>query len=277
MKDSIQAVRAHYEENPEAEWLRLERHPFEFIFTAYMMERFIRPGESILDIGGGPGRYAVHFAKLGCPVTLVDLSEGNAAFACAQAEKAGVAIEAYAKNCLELDELGLGRFDHVFLMGPLYHLTDPADQTRAVRLALDRLRPGGRLYASFILAFAGILFDLKYGGNIVRDAARPETRSLIDAIPAGEDYRGDAFTSVCFTHQRSILPFMEQFPLTKLSLFGQEGILAPNERDLLAREKEELDCWISIAKEYLEVPELLSLSEHAMYIGEKTASAPPAR
>ncbi|HRX58068.1 MAG TPA: class I SAM-dependent methyltransferase [Eubacteriales bacterium] len=269
MKRDVQTVKTHYDENPEAEWLRLERHPFEFILTTYMMDRFIRPGESILDIGGGPGRYAVHYAKLGCPATLVDLSDGNASFALEQAKKADVSIEAYAKNCLELEELGLGQFDHVFLMGPLYHLTERADQTRAVQLALNHLKPGGCLYVSFILAFAGILFDLKYGGNIVRDASNPETRLLIDAISAGEDYRGAAFTSVCFTHQRNILPFMEQFPLIKLSLFGQEGILAPNEADLLTREKAELDCWISLAEKYLEVPELLSLSEHAMYIGRK--------
>lgn len=270
MKDDIQAVKSYYDKNSEAEWLRLERHPFEFIFTTYMMERFIRPSESILDIGGGPGRYAIHFAERGCPVTLADLSAGNIAFAQEQAEKACVSIETHVVNCLELEKLCLGQFDHVFLMGPLYHLTDIADQARAVRLALARLKPGGKFYASFILAFSGILFDLKYGGNIVRDAARPETRSLINAIPAGKDYRGDAFTRVCFTHQRNILPFMEQFPLTKISLFAQEGVLAPNETDLLTHEKEELDCWISIAKKYLEVPELLSLSEHAMYIGEKT-------
>lgn len=271
MKKDLQTVKTHYNENPEAEWLRLERHPFEFILTTGMMDRFIRPGESILDIGGGPGRYAIHYANLGCPVTLVDLSEGSIAFALEQAKKANVSIEAYAKNCLELEELDLGLFDHVFLMGPLYHLLEETDQTRAVELALDHLKPGGCLYVSFILAFAAILFDLKYGGNIVRDASNPKTCSLIDAIPAGEDYHGDAFTSVCFTHQRNILPFMEQFPLSKLSLFGQEGILAPNEPDLLTREKEEIDCWISIAQKYLETPELLSLSEHAMYIGRKNA------
>ena len=62
---------------------------------------------------------------------------------------------------------------------------------------------------------------------------------------------------------------MEQFSLEKLHLFGQEGILAPNENELLKREQEEIDCWIEIAKKYLDMPELLSYSEHAMYIGRK--------
>lgn len=269
MEDANSTVKAYYDANTEAEWLRLEEHPFEFILTAHMMERYIRPGERVLDIGGGPGRYSLHFAKKGCEVTLVDLSGGNVAFAREKAREEGVSLEAYEQNCLALDELNLGLFDHVFLMGPLYHLRQRADQVRAVEQALSHLKPGGKLYITFIMAFAGILFDLKNGGNIVHDSASPDSSALIDCIAKGEDYLGRAFTSTCFFHARNILPFMEQFPLKRLHFFGQEGILAPNEKELLLREQEEIDCWVEIAKKYLELPELLCLSEHAMYIGEK--------
>ncbi|MEN6596036.1 MAG: class I SAM-dependent methyltransferase [Clostridiaceae bacterium] len=269
MEDAINTVKAYYDANPEAEWLRLDEHPFEFILTTHMMEPYIQPGDRVLDIGGGPGQYSIHFAKKGCAVTLVDLSGGNVAFAREKARQAGVALEAYEQNCLELDELNLGLFDHVFLMGPLYHLKEQASQKRAVEQALSCLKPGGKLYVTFIMAFAGILFDLKNGGNIVRDSTNPASRQLIDCIAAGGDYRGQAFTTVCFSHVRNILPFMEQFPLKRLHFFGQEGILAPNEKDILTRDREEIDCWIEIAKKYLELPELLCLSEHAMFIGEK--------
>ncbi len=269
MEQEVSTVKAHYDANSEAEWRRLEEHPFEFLLTTHMMERYIHPGDRILDIGGGPGRYAIHYAKKGCAVILVDLSGGNVAFAREKAREEGVALEAYEQNCLNLDELHLGQFDHVFLMGPLYHLKQRSDQVRAVEQALSCLKPGGKLYVAFIMAFAGILFDLKYGGNILHDSTSPDSRELIDCIASGEDYLGRAFTSTCFFHARNILPFMEQFPLKRLHFFGQEGILAPNERDLLTREPEEIDCWVEIAKKYLELPELLCLSEHAMYIGEK--------
>lgn len=269
MEQEVSTVKAHYDANSEAEWRRLEEHPFEFLLTTHMMEQYVQPVDRILDIGGGPGRYAIHFAKKGCAVTLVDLSGGNVAFAREKAREEDVPLEAYEQNCLNLDELHLGQFDHVFLMGPLYHLKQRSDQVRAVEQALSCLKPGGKLYVTFIMAFAGILFDLKYGGNIVHDSTSPDSRELIDCIAGGEDYLGRAFTSTCFFHARNILPFMEQFPLKRLHFFGQEGILAPNERDLLTREQEEIDCWVEIAKKYLELPELLCLSEHAMYIGEK--------
>ncbi len=269
MESSIDRVKAYYDENAEHEWLRLKEHPFEFIFTTYMMEQYVKPGERILDIGGGPGRYALHFSKTGCDVTLVDLSDANIRFAKQKAIEDGVVISAHVKNCLHLNELQLGKFDHVFLMGPLYHLLTREEQTEAVKIALDHLKPGGKLYVSFIQIFAAILYDLKCGGNIVRDSTSPEIKTLIDAVATGEDYCGTAFTSACFFNQRNILPFMEQFSLKKLRLFGQEGILSPNEPDILTRDPEEIDCWISIAKRYLELPELLALSEHIMYIGEK--------
>ena len=36
------------------EWARLEQEPFEFELTTYMMDQYIRPGDSVLDIGGDP-------------------------------------------------------------------------------------------------------------------------------------------------------------------------------------------------------------------------------
>ena len=133
MDRRIEEVKHHYDADPEGEWERLESHPFEFILTTWMMERYIRPGDSILDIGGGPGRYSVHFAKRGCAVTLAELSPGNVELARRKAAEAGVELTAHAVNCLELDGLDLGRFDHVFLMGPLYHLLEEADRVRADR------------------------------------------------------------------------------------------------------------------------------------------------
>jgi len=130
------------------------------------------------------------------------------------------------------------------------------------------------LVAAFtVLAFAGIIYDLQHAGFIEADLANPFTQRLADNIISGENYVGPAFTAACFHHQRQILPFMEQFGLEKLHFFGQEGILAPNKLDLMNRTPQEQECWLQLARRFLELPELLSYSEHAMYIGRKAASA----
>lgn len=274
MNEQIETVKKYYDENAQKEWERLEKHPLEFIFTTYMMDQYIKPGNRVLDIGGGPGRYALHYAKQGCEVTLVDLSAGNIALAKEKAKEYGVSITTYEQNCLDLEELSLlsEGFDHVFLMGPLYHLTKKEDREKAVSLALDKLKPGGVFYCSFILDFAGLIYDLKNGpGFLIQDLENPQTRVLLDSIVTRTEYVGPSFTSAYFINQKQIEPFMSTFPVEKLHIFGQEGILALNEKQVLEFPKEELDLWVETAKRFLAFPEFLAFSEHAMYIGRKTA------
>ena len=131
-REEINTVKRYYDEAPEREWDRLDTHPFEFQLTTWMMDRYIQPGDTVLDIGGGPGRYAIYYAKKGCRVTLVDLSDGHIRLAGEKARKVGISLETHTANCLELDTLGLGTFDHVLFMGPLYHLQEKADQVKSV-------------------------------------------------------------------------------------------------------------------------------------------------
>ncbi|WP_313340140.1 hypothetical protein [Sedimentibacter sp.] len=62
---------------------------------------------------------------------------------------------------------------------------------------------------------------------------------------------------------------MDKFHLEKKHLFGQEGILAPYEMNLLNQPQKAIDKWVTIAEQLCERDELLSYSEHAMYIGQK--------
>lgn len=268
----LEETKRYYDENSGKEWERLERHPFEFIFTTYIMDKYIKPGDSILDIGGGPGRYSIHYAKKGCKVTLVDLSDGNIELAKDKAKEQQVDFPMFAANCLDIGRMELGKYDHVFLMGPLYHLVNKEERVQAVKLAIDRLKLGGVLYCSFILDFAGILYDLKNGpGFLTQDLGNQSTRAILDSIITGTEYTGPAFTSACFMNQKQIEPFMKQFPLEKLHLFGQEGILALNEQQVMQFPEEEYHLWIETAKQFLDIPEFLAFSEHAMYVGKKTA------
>ncbi|HOJ12519.1 MAG TPA: class I SAM-dependent methyltransferase [Clostridiales bacterium] len=266
---SIKMVKQYYDDTAEKEWDRLDSHPFEFVLTTWMMDKYIKSGDTILDIGGGPGRYSIYYAQNGCSVTLVDLSDSNISLAEQKAKQFGVSIKSYAKNCLELDELNLEQFDHVFLMGPLYHLQKENDRINAVKAALRHLKKDGKLYVSFIMAFAGIIYDLQHAGYIVGDANNPATAPLLESVAHGNDYLGPGFTAVYFYNQNNILSFMQRFTIEKLHLFGQESFLAPNKLDIIAREHSEINCWIELAKRYIELPELLSWSEHAMYIGNK--------
>ncbi|WP_456411793.1 class I SAM-dependent methyltransferase [Oceanithermus sp.] len=87
-------VQSFYDANAEVEWARLERHRTEFAVKLRALEGHLPPPPAaVLDVGGGPGRYAIELARRGYRVTLVDLSAANLELARRRADEAGVRLE----------------------------------------------------------------------------------------------------------------------------------------------------------------------------------------
>ena len=264
-EENIKIVQEHYNSNVEAEWNRIAGRP-EFLLTCRMLDRYIKPGDKILDIGGGPGRYSLYLTEKGCDVTLFDLSVENTKFATKQAAEQGFSIQTVAGDAREADRLVDGQFDNILVMGPLYHLLEETDRIAAVNAALNLLKPGGLLFASFIHMGGGLVFLSRECPELL---ILPDEERFLTPLVAGKSYGGAAFTQAFFINQNEILPFMEQFPLEKLHLFGQESILAPNERNIMNQPLEVIAGWLDLAEKMWEKEEYLSWSEHLMYVGRK--------
>ena len=156
MKSEIQMVKDTYNNNVVEEWERLERHPIEYAITCRYIDRYIKPGNKVLDIGGGPGRYSLYLAEKGCDITLLELSDANVAFANEQADKQGLQIKTICGDACIADTLVNSQFDHILLMGPLYHLPDENDRIKAVNAALRLLKTDGTLFSAFISSYAAM-------------------------------------------------------------------------------------------------------------------------
>ncbi|MCL2018993.1 MAG: class I SAM-dependent methyltransferase [Oscillospiraceae bacterium] len=267
--DDAVIVKAHYDADPQKEWDRLAGGRFEYRIATRYMEKYIEPGDSVLDIGGGPGRYSIWLANRGCDVTLFDLSEQNIEFARSKAAEYNVDFKTIAGDAryISANPKLARKYDHVLIMGPLYHLVDENDRISSLRGALSRLKKGGKLFASFISHIGGMVFMLRECPELI---TLPAERPFIDALINGRSYGGDGFTRAFFAYPDSVLPFMEQFPLKKLHFFGQEGISSPFFNRIMPLSREAVDEWFRISLAVCEKPEFLSYSEHLMYIGEKT-------
>jgi len=266
MDDSRDIIRNFYDQNSQQEWDRLDRHPYEFAITTHMMDRYIKAGDSILDIGGGPGRYSLHYLEKGNPVTLTDLSQGNIDFAMRLASERELPLRSLACDALLIQEYVEDKFDHVFLMGPLYHLLDEAERIQAVKSAIAMLKPNGILYASFLLMFSGIIYFLREAPEQV---VQPSEQVWLDAVRQQISWGGNAFTRAFFIDQDKVLPFMQQFDLELLHLFGQEGITSTHNYDLQMQPEEIQNAWINLSIDLCEIPKYLSHSEHAMVVARK--------
>lgn len=131
---------------------RLQSSPaarVEWLTTMRAMERVLRPGDRVLDLGAGTGAYSLPLAQRGHAVTAIELATRNVQVF-KQNIQPGMDIDLRQGSAVDLSGLPDQSFDLVLLLGPLYHLEDEADRARCLQEARRVLAPGGRLFAGFI-------------------------------------------------------------------------------------------------------------------------------
>ncbi len=256
------------------EWNRLERHFVEFALTKRYMDEYLekymtihnKKSFKILDIGGGPGRYSIYLAKKGHEVVLLDLSAHNLEVAKVKALEEGVSFAGVVKgNALSLEGLDTD-FDVVLLMGPLYHLVEEEDRKLAIKQALEHMRAGGLIFASFISAFAPLQECLAYPKE--KDISKEENdyRELLSYLKEGSNKKG--FTTAYFTGVEEARDLMSSFSLIELVFAGIEGLLACKENEIRELSKECRKAWLEVAYQLSRNEYLLGSSMHFLYIGE---------
>lgn len=70
-------VRSFYDDLGESEWSRLDatvRGRVSFQVHRRFLERFVMPGDHVLEVGAGPGRFTFELARLGATVDVTDFS-----------------------------------------------------------------------------------------------------------------------------------------------------------------------------------------------------------
>lgn len=93
----------------------------EFLTTVRYIEKYLKKGDKILDIGAGAGEYSLYFARNGYEVAALELTDANIA-AFRKKLMPEDKIDLVQGNALDLSRYDDKSFDIVLLFGPLYHL-----------------------------------------------------------------------------------------------------------------------------------------------------------
>lgn len=266
-------IEAYYDEIAGHEWERLDRHRIEFAITLRALREYLPPAPlAIIDIGGGPGRYAIALARRGDDVTLLDLSQSSLDLARVKADEAQVTLSGYVHgNAIDLAQFTTGSFDAALLMGPLYHLLEPSERSRAVSEAQRVLKSGGLIFATFITRTAPIRYAaLNDPQWLVKERERVDS-FLADGVYRAPSPGGD-FTDAYFAHPADIKPLFEKVGFQSLGLLACEGIVSQIDRHLNLLSGDLWQEWVDLNYRFASDPAIHGTAEHLLYIGKKMES-----
>jgi SAM-dependent methyltransferase len=216
-------MQQHYGAGVELDRLLGGSSRIEFARTKELLERFLPPPPSrVLDVGGGPGRYAAWLAGSGYSVHLIDPVPLHVEQATAAAAGLSNPFTASTGDARRLD-VQEGAFEAALLLGPLYHLTERSERLAALAEARRALRPNGIVVAAAISRFASLLHGLingdladpTFAGIVERDLREGQHRNPTD--------RPEWFTEAFFHHPDELREEIADAGLVLEGLFGVEG------------------------------------------------------
>lgn len=145
----VTKILSDFYKNYDEEGRLLSRHgSVEFLTTMRYIEKYLRPGMRILEIGAATGRYTHTLAQMGHEVDAVELVQHNIDIFLEKTQH-GEKVTIRQGNAKELHFLKDEIYDIVLLLGPMYHLFTVEEQKQALSEAIRVTKKGGILFTAY--------------------------------------------------------------------------------------------------------------------------------
>ncbi len=265
---------AHYRSGVEKDRLLKGSSNLEFYRTKQILSRYLpKRHVTILDIGGGPGRYSFWLAEMGHSVHLVDILPLHVQQAHESQRKTGSPLASISLgDARELDFED--KFADVVLMfGPLYHLVRETERLKALSEVFRVLKPGGTLFAAAISRFTSALDGCLRG--YIRD---PGFMKIIKQDLKNGQHRNptnnpEYFTTAFFHHPNQLKTEISQAGFKSVRVYAITGFawLLPK-FDQYWRNPQLKARLVSILEKTELEPSMMGMSDHLLGVGKKEKS-----
>lgn len=166
---------AYYEQYDEDNRLRSKHGMVEFLTTMRYVEKYIKPGDRVIEIGAGTGRYSHALAQQGYFVDAVELVPHNIEIF-KKNMVAGETITITQGNAMDLSAFPDENYDITLLLGPMYHLYTTEDQQKALAEAIRVTKKGGIVFVAYCANDATVL-QFCFGRGMLKSE---RYRALVD-------------------------------------------------------------------------------------------------
>lgn len=146
--ETLQALNEFYSNYDEDGRLRSKHGMVEYLTTMRYIQKYLRPGMRILEIGAATGRYSHALAQQGYRVDAVELVQHNIEIFRDKTQP-GETVTIRQGNAKDLHFWADETYDLTLLLGPMYHLFTVEDQLQALSEALRVTKKGGIIMVAY--------------------------------------------------------------------------------------------------------------------------------
>ena len=252
---------SHYDEDGR---LSKKHGSVEFLTTMRYIGKYIKPGDRVLEVGAGTGRYSHALARQGYTVDAVELIRHNIDVFQNNTQP-GENISITQGNALDLSAFSDNTYDITLLLGPLYHLYTKEDKRQALREAIRVTRPGGVVFAAYVISDGCLLDEGFHRGNI--NVAAYVEQGLLDGVTfAAKSEPKDLFELV---RKEDVDELMRDFPTTRLHYVASDGCALLLRYAIDAMDDDAFALYLNYHFATCERADLLGVTSHALDVFRK--------
>lgn len=235
----------------------------EFLTTMRYIQKYLKPGARVLEVGAGTGRYSHTLARQGWQVDAVELVAHNIEIF-QRSTLPGEPVSIRQGNALDLEGLEDGTYDITLLLGPMYHLYTIEEQKKALTEALRVTKSGGVLFAAYCGNDATVL-QCCFGKAFLKD---PHYQALTDP----DTFKLASTPEEVFALHRKedIDTLMESLPAERLHFVGTDMATGYQAQMVDSLDDELFQLYLRWHYCICERPDMVGVSNHFLDVSRKT-------
>lgn len=252
----------YYGSYDEDNRLRSRHGSVEFLTTMRYVEKYLKPGMRVLEIGAATGRYSHTLARQGYKVDAVELVQHNIEIFKRNTQP-GENVRIYQGNAKCLDMLGDNTYDVTLLLGPMYHLFTVPEQLEALSEAIRVTKNGGVIFAAYC-GNEATMVQYCFGKGMIK---QQRYRDLIDPVT----FKASSDPAELFQLYRKedIDKLMRVFPVTRLHYIGTDMATNYMRQAIDEMDDELFDLYLKYHFSICERRDLVGASHHILDVFRK--------
>jgi ubiquinone/menaquinone biosynthesis C-methylase UbiE len=257
--ERLKHLTEYYNRDLEDGRLATRHGSVEFLTTMRYIERYLKPGDRIIDIGAGTGRYSHALARQGFVVDAVELIQHNIEVFLQNTEP-GETVTVTQGDALDLSGFRNNEYDITLLFGPMYHLFNKEDKAKALDEAYRVTKKNGIIFVAYTISDA----------SIVNSGFKRKRFSITEFIEKGyidpQTFATRSEPALLFevVRKEDIDDLLEALPVTRLHYVAADGyaFYIPDEID--AMDDAEFDLFMRYHFAVCERSDMVGMTAHAL-------------